>query len=46
VLLPERGFTTDNAAMIAFAGLLRYRQNGARQPADAAARSRWPLGVS
>ena len=43
VLLPERGFTTDNAAMIAFAGLLRYRRDGASDPA-AAARSRWPLG--
>ena len=44
VLLPERGLTTDNAAMIAFAGLLRYRKNGRRDPALAAARSRWPLG--
>jgi len=44
VLLPERAFTTDNAAMIAFAGLLRFRQNGSREPFVASARSRWPLG--
>ncbi|HEV8610874.1 MAG TPA: tRNA (adenosine(37)-N6)-threonylcarbamoyltransferase complex transferase subunit TsaD [Thermoanaerobaculia bacterium] len=44
VLLPQRAFTTDNAAMIAFAGLLRHRQNGSREPSVAAARSRWPLG--
>jgi N6-L-threonylcarbamoyladenine synthase len=42
VLLPERPFTTDNAAMIAWAGLLRFRREGAAGPA--AARSRWPLG--
>ena len=29
VLLPERALTTDNAAMIALAGLLRYRREGA-----------------
>jgi N6-L-threonylcarbamoyladenine synthase len=46
VLLPERAFTTDNAAMIAFAGLLHYRKNGSREPAVAVARSRWPLGTS
>jgi N6-L-threonylcarbamoyladenine synthase len=46
VLLPERAFTTDNAAMIAFAGLLRYRKDGAPDPAAATARSRWPLGSS
>jgi len=46
VLLPERAFTTDNAAMIAFAGLLQYRKNGAEEPAVAVARSRWPLGTS
>lgn len=44
VLLPERAFTTDNAAMIAFAGLWRYRRNGGQDPASATARSRWPLG--
>ena len=45
VLLPERSFTTDNGAMIAFAGLLRYRREGAPEAAAAvAARSRWPLG--
>jgi N6-L-threonylcarbamoyladenine synthase len=45
VLLPERAFTTDNAAMIAFAGLLRYRKGGAGDPSAATARSRWPLGA-
>jgi tRNA N6-adenosine threonylcarbamoyltransferase len=44
VLLPERGFTTDNAAMIAWAGLLRFRREGAPLPDAARARSRWPLG--
>jgi N6-L-threonylcarbamoyladenine synthase len=45
VLLPERSFTTDNGAMIAFAGLLRHRREGAPEAAAAvAARSRWPLG--
>ncbi len=44
VLLPDRAFTTDNAAMIAWAGLLRHRRNGAVEPALATARSRWPLG--
>jgi tRNA N6-adenosine threonylcarbamoyltransferase len=45
VLLPERGFTTDNGAMIAFAGLLRFLREGAADPAAVvAARSRWPLG--
>ena len=33
VLLPERAFTTDNAAMIAWAGLLRFRREGPRDPA-------------
>jgi N6-L-threonylcarbamoyladenine synthase len=46
VLLPERAFTTDNAAMIAFAGLLHHRKNGGQEPAVAVARSRWPLGTS
>jgi N6-L-threonylcarbamoyladenine synthase len=44
VLLPERGYTTDNAAMIAWAGLLRFRREGAPPPEEARARSRWPLG--
>ena len=44
VLLPERAYTTDNAAMIAFAGLLHHRRDGAASPVAAAARSRWPLG--
>jgi N6-L-threonylcarbamoyladenine synthase len=45
VRLPARSFTTDNAAMIAWAGLLRYRKDGARAISDAQARSRWPLGT-
>ncbi len=45
VFLPERAFTTDNAAMIAFAGLRRYRKEGPRDPSEAQARSRWPLGT-
>ncbi len=45
VLLPERSFTTDNAAMIGWAGLLRFRREGARSAAEAPARSRWPLGA-
>jgi N6-L-threonylcarbamoyladenine synthase len=45
VLLPERAFTTDNAAMIAWAGLLRFRREGPKDPALAPARSRWPLGT-
>ncbi len=44
VLLPERGYTTDNAAMIAWAGLLRFRREGAPPQDEARARSRWPLG--
>jgi N6-L-threonylcarbamoyladenine synthase len=44
VLLPDRALTTDNAAMIAWAALLRYRREGAGVPAAAVARSRWPLG--
>jgi len=44
VLLPERSFTTDNAAMIGWAGLLRFRR-GPADPARAQARSRWPLGT-
>ena len=44
VHLPERSYTTDNAAMIAWAGLLRHR-HGAGTPVEAVqARSRWPLG--
>ncbi len=44
VLLPDRSLTTDNAAMIAWAGLLRHRRDGPHDPALATARSRWPLG--
>ena len=44
VLLPERTLTTDNAAMIAWAGLLRFRREGAPSLDSVVARSRWPLG--
>ncbi|MGH9367588.1 MAG: tRNA (adenosine(37)-N6)-threonylcarbamoyltransferase complex transferase subunit TsaD [Thermoanaerobaculia bacterium] len=44
VLLPDRSLTTDNAAMIAWAGLLRFRRDGPQDAALATARSRWPLG--
>jgi tRNA N6-adenosine threonylcarbamoyltransferase len=44
VLLPDRAFTTDNAAMIAWAGLLRFRREAPRDFAAVNARSRWPLG--
>lgn len=46
VLLPERSLTTDNAAMIAWAGLLRFRRDGPPDVAAGNARSRWPLGVA
>ncbi len=42
VLLPARALTVDNAAMIAFAGLRRFRA-GRAEGLDAPARSRWPL---
>ena len=45
VLLPDRSFTTDNAAMIAWAGLLAARGGAPTDPAAAVARSRWPLGT-
>jgi N6-L-threonylcarbamoyladenine synthase len=45
VFLPDRELTTDNAAMIAWAGWLRYRQRGGDAPDAAQARSRWPLGT-
>ena len=45
VLLADRALTTDNAAMIAWAGLLRFRREGARDFASVNARSRWPLGT-
>ncbi len=44
VLLPEKSLTTDNAAMIAWAGLLRFRQEGTVDFTSVNARSRWPLG--
>ena len=45
VLLPDRPLTTDNAAMIAWAGLLRHRREGPRNFVSLNARSRWPLGT-
>jgi len=45
VLLPARALTTDNAAMIAWAGWLRHRREGPRAASPAPARSRWPLGT-
>ena len=45
VLLPEKALTTDNAAMIAWAGLLRFRREGAPELSAVHARSRWPLGT-
>ena len=44
LFLPDRSLTTDNAAMIAWAGLLRFRRDGPVAYRDANARSRWPLG--
>ncbi|MGH9400329.1 MAG: tRNA (adenosine(37)-N6)-threonylcarbamoyltransferase complex transferase subunit TsaD [Thermoanaerobaculia bacterium] len=44
VALPDPALTTDNAAMIAWAGLLRFRRGGAQDAAFVTARSRWPLG--
>ena len=43
VLLPERALTSDNAAMIAFAGLRRASRLAEGEGLDAPARSRWPL---
>jgi N6-L-threonylcarbamoyladenine synthase len=45
VHLPDRSFTTDNAAMIAWAGLQSMRRGGSTDPMAAHARSRWPLGT-
>ncbi len=44
VRLPDRALTTDNAAMIAWAGILRHRETGVTPGPAAQARSRWPLG--
>ncbi|MEO8432837.1 MAG: tRNA (adenosine(37)-N6)-threonylcarbamoyltransferase complex transferase subunit TsaD [Acidobacteriota bacterium] len=44
VRLPDRSLTTDNAAMIAWAGALRHRESGPTPPDEARAHSRWPLG--
>jgi N6-L-threonylcarbamoyladenine synthase len=42
---PPLELCTDNAAMIAWAGIERLRQ-GASDPLDVAARPRWPLDPS
>ncbi|MSR13986.1 MAG: tRNA (adenosine(37)-N6)-threonylcarbamoyltransferase complex transferase subunit TsaD [Gammaproteobacteria bacterium] len=42
VCYPQLQFCTDNGAMIAFAGCLRWRA-GARAPAGFTVRARWPL---
>jgi N6-L-threonylcarbamoyladenine synthase len=44
VSLPDRALTTDNAAMIAWAGLLASRRGHLPPPGQVQARSRWPLG--
>jgi len=44
VFLTDRALTGDNAAMIAFAGYLRFRREGPKDYLAANARSRWPLG--
>jgi N6-L-threonylcarbamoyladenine synthase len=46
VFLPDRALTTDNAAMIAWAGRLRQLQGPLPPATEVQARSRWPLGVS
>lgn len=43
VLLAPRELTSDNAAMVAFAGLLRHRAGAPHEGLSAPARSRWPL---
>jgi N6-L-threonylcarbamoyladenine synthase len=43
VLLPVLSLTGDNAAMVAFAGLVRFRAGKSGEGFDAVARSRWPL---
>ena len=45
VFLPLRSLTGDNAALIAFAGLRRFRREGPSDFLAANARSRWPLGA-
>jgi N6-L-threonylcarbamoyladenine synthase len=45
VFLPDRALTGDNAAMIAFAGLLKFRREGPKEFLSVNARSRWPLGT-
>jgi N6-L-threonylcarbamoyladenine synthase len=42
-LLPALSLTGDNAAMVAFAGMVRFKRRGADAGLEAPARSRWPL---
>ena len=44
VFLPDRALTTDNAAMIAWAGRIRQRRGPLPPATEVQARSRWPLG--
>lgn len=43
VLLPALSLTGDNAAMVCFAGLVRFRAGRLGEGFDAVARSRWPM---
>ena len=43
VLLAPPALTSDNAAMVAFSGLLRHRAGAPHEGLSATARSRWPL---
>lgn len=43
LLLPHPSLTGDNAAMVAFAGLVRFRAGRTGEGFAAVARSRWPL---
>ena len=43
---PPQALCTDNAAMIAWAGLERLAAGAAGDPLDIAARPRWPLDPS
>jgi len=43
VLLASKALTGDNAVMVAFAGLVRFRSGKPGEGLSAPARSRWPL---
>lgn len=42
VFFPKRAYCTDNGAMVAYTGFLRFQQ-GANQPLSVAVKARWPL---